>query len=617
MQHRFSIGKPLKIKGVLNEQNKRVISEYDFAKQTEILLYFADYYSSYAFMCRVLLGSVAEHSGCCEKNILDVTKKNVQIIDQRLKTIEDMVVQLNVDSELFGILQGIKDAADSEILLADRRMKTILQKYFSSSDIVSANIMTPRYVFGDNMQFVIPEDNFFSSEIYEKVIGQKGIIQWIPTYQVEKEYALDFPVENKTVFSLVQELNPVLVTPEQPNSIEYLNNNMEAVLVINFKETQMETMFGGSNSIKGAFYCVSSPEGVIVSHSDKNKNGNIETLPWLKNAAETKEGSVVLKYQGQKTVVCYAVSGVTGWVAAFVTPVDSLLNTVSKLQNLTILVWILIFILAMILANIFSRRIVRPVNQLVEAMKQIGSGDFGIRLSVQGKDEMQYLTEKYNEMGEKIQVLIEQNYKSEIRKKEAEIMALNLQLNPHFLYNTLNIINMMALEEGNDEVSRMLISLSDMLQYTFRNRQELVKINEEYIWLQNYLHIMKIRFEGKFEICYKIDKNVYQYLIPKLLLQPLVENAIIHGFREMNSGGILQVTAEKCGQELYLEVADNGRGMDDDELEYARSKDYNRIGLNNAEMRIHLIYGEKGKLNVVTAKGKGTKIIVTIPCEIG
>lgn len=551
-----------------------------------------------------------------KKNILDVTKKNVQIIDQKLKIIEDRVVQLNVDSELFEILQSMEDAIDSELLLADRKMKTILQKYFSGNDIVSANIMTPKYVFGDNMQFVIPEDNFFASEIYQKSVGKRGMIQWIPTYQVEKEYALDFSVENKTVFSLVQELNPVLITPERPNSIEYLNNNMEAMLIINFKETQMETVFGSSNSVKGAFYCISSPDGVIVSHSDKDKNGNIEVLPWLKDTAEAKVGSVVLKYQGEKMVVCYAVSDVTGWVAASVTPVNSLLNTVSKLQHLTILVWILLFILAMILANIFSRRIVRPVNQLVEAMKQIGSGDFGIRLSVQGKDEMQYLTEKYNEMGEKIQLLIEQNYKSEIRKKEAEIMALNLQLNPHFLYNTLNIINMMALEEGNDEVSKMLISLSDMLQYTFRNRQELVEFNEEYVWLQNYLHIMKIRFEGKFEVIYKIDKNVYQYLIPKLLLQPLVENAIIHGFREMNRGGVLQVTAEKHGQELYLEVVDNGRGMDEEELEYARSKDYNRIGLNNAEMRIHLIYGEKGKLNVVTAKGKGTKIIVMIPCEI-
>lgn len=551
-----------------------------------------------------------------KKNILDVTKKNIQIMDQQLSTIENRAVQLNVDAEIFEILQGVEDAVDSEILIADRKMKTILQNYFSGDDIVAANIMTPRYVFGDNSQFVIPKENFFESEIYKKAKGKKGIVQWMPTYRAEEEYALDFAVENKIVFSLVQELNPVLINPERPNSIEYLKNDMEAVLVINFKETQMEKIFGGSNSIKDAFYCVSSQDGVIVSHSDKEKNGSVESLPWLKNAARAKEGSVVLDYQGRKMVVCYVVSDATGWVAASVTPVGSLLNTVSKLQLLTVIIWILLFILAMILANIFSRRIVRPVNQLVEAMKQTGTGDFGIRLSVQGKDEMQYLTEKYNEMGEKIQLLIEQNYKSEIRKKEAEIMALNLQLNPHFLYNTLNIINMMALEEGNDEVSKMLISLSDMLQYTFRNRQELVEFNEEYLWLQNYLHIMKTRFEGKFEVCYKIDKNVYQYSIPKLLLQPLVENAIIHGFRGMNSGGILQVTAEQRGQELYLEVADNGRGMDEEELKDARSKDYNRIGLNNAEMRIRLIYGEKGKLQVITAKGEGTRIIVTIPCEI-
>lgn len=552
-----------------------------------------------------------------KENILDVTVKNVQIIDEQLQTIENGVVQLNVDAELFEVLESIGKASDSEILLADRKVKAILQRYFSDQGIISVNIMTPRYVFGDNMQFVVPAENFFASELYKKIPEKRGKIQWIPTYHAEKEFALDFAVEDKTVFSLIQRLNPVRIAPEQPNNIEYLDDGLEAVLVIHFRGIHMENIFGSSNSIDGAFYCISSADGTIVSHSDKEKNGSMEELPWLETALTEKEGSVLLDYRGQKVVVCYKVSDVTGWVAASVTPVGSLLNTVSMIQRFTIVVWALLFILAMILANIFSRRIIRPIQHLVEAMKQTGSGDFGVRLSVQGKDEMQYLTEKYNEMGEQIQNLIEQNYKSEIRKKEAEIMALNLQLNPHFLYNTLNIINMMALEEGNEDISKMLLSLSDMLQYTFRNRQELVVFNEEYIWLQNYLHIMKIRFEGKFEVQYEIEKTVYGYSIPKLLLQPLVENAIIHGFRNMSDGGILRVIAQKRGEELYLEVADNGRGMDEKELEEAWNRDRNRIGLNNAQMRIRLIYGERGSLQVITARGKGTRILVRIPCEAG
>ena len=547
-----------------------------------------------------------------KKNILDVTVKNVQVIDEKLEAIQAGAVQLNVDPDLFQILKNLDHYQDSEILAADRIIKTVLPKYFSGDDIISMNIMTPRYVFGDNSQFVIPEDNFFDSQVYQKILGKRGAVQWIPTYQVEKEYKLDFPSNEKTVFSLVQELNPVRIDPERPNDVEYLENDPNAIMVIHFKEALMEQMFDGSNSIDGSFYCVSSPDGVIVSHSQKEKNGTVEMLPWLKEAKGN--GSIVMKYQGKNVVVCYSVSAVTGWIAASVTPVNSLLNNVSRIQVLTIFVWILLFLLAMFLSGVFSRRITRPVKQLVEAMRQTGKGNFSIRLSVQGKDEMWYLTEKYNEMGEKIQTLIEQNYKSELRKKEAEIMALNLQLNPHFLYNTLNIANMMALEEGNTEVSKMLISLSDMLQYTFRNRQELVAFGEEYVWLQNYLHIMGIRFEGKFKVQYEIDRAAYQYSIPKLLLQPLVENAIIHGLRDKKQGGMLWIRAGKDGEYLHLEVEDNGRGMDEEELERARSMDHNRIGLNNAEQRLRLIYGDQGRMHIITARGKGTRIIVILPC---
>lgn len=550
------------------------------------------------------------------KNILDVTTKNIQIIDEQLEAIESGAIQLNVDPDLFSVLEELDDAADSDLLAGDRKIKAVLQKYFSGSDILSVNIMTPRFVFGDNSQFVIPGDNFFDSDIYQQILGKRGEVQWVPTYQVEREYALDFPIDDKTVFSLIQELNPVRIDPERPNNVEYLEEKAEAVLVVNLKEELMESMFAGSNSVDGSFYCIASPTGIIVSHSEKEKNGTTEELPWLKEAAENKEGSVVLRYQGQNVVVCYSASEVTGWIAASVTPVNSLLNNVSRIQLLTIVVWILLFLLAMLLSNIFSRRITRPVNQLVDAMRQTGRGEFGIRLSVQGKDEMQYLTEKYNEMGEKIQKLIKENYESEIRKKESEIMALNLQMNPHFLYNTLNIVNMMALEEGNEEVSKMLLSLSDMLQYTFRNRQELVNFEEEYLWLQNYLHIMQVRFEGKFEVHFNVEKEVFQYEVPKLLLQPLVENAIVHGFRGMERGGMVILSARIQENSLYLEICDNGRGMNEEELFRAMNGDSNRIGLSNAVRRLQLIYGDEGRLKVITAAGRGTRIEVNLPCRI-
>ena len=218
-------------------------------------------------------------------------------------------------------------------------------------------------------------------------------------------------------------------------------------------------------------------------------------------------------------------------------------------------------------------------------------------------------------MGEKIHDLIEENYKGEIRNKESEIMALTLQLNPHFLYNTLNIVNMMALEEGNIDVSRIILNLSDMLQYTFRNKQELVVFEEEYMWLQNYLYIMQVRFEDVFSVSWEIDKEIFQCRVPKLLLQPLVENAIVHGFRGIDRKGELVIAGRKEEDKVYLEVKDNGRGMSQEELKKVLETDSGRIGLGNAVRRIQLIYGERGNLHVETEAGKGTKIRVSFPAR--
>lgn len=551
-----------------------------------------------------------------KQNILDVTVKNTEIIDRQLKAAENSAMYLNVDPDVFEILESVNDVPDSELLVRDRRIKSVLQKTFTGEYILSANIMTRRYVFGENSQLIIPARQFFESDLYQQILGYPGEARWLPTYQVAEEFLLDYSLEEGTVFTLAQELNPVLIDPERPSDVRYMGEETDAVLLVNFSEGIMDDMFAGSNSIRDSFYCIAARDGHIVAHSDPEKTGTREELPWLAQIGEENAGSMILRHGGQQVVVCYAVSETTGWVAATVTPVNSLLNNVSKLQILTVAVWLLLFVLAMILSALFSSRITKPVGQLVDAMKRVGQGDFSWQLPTHGTDEMQYLTEKYNEMGRRIQVLIEENYESEIRKKETEIMALNLQLNPHFLYNTLNIMNMMALEEGNMEISKMLLSLSDMLQYTFRNRQELVVFEEEYLWLQNYLHIMQIRFEGKFTVRYEVEKEIFRCQVPKLLLQPLVENAIVHGFRSMESGGVLVLRAARAAEDetmLLLEVEDNGGGMTEEELDNAMNGDHNRIGLSNAKQRLRLIYGERGTLMVRTGAGEGCCVCVEFP----
>lgn len=557
---------------------------------------------------------VAYHSiiDIAKKNILDVVVKNTQLIDRQMSYIQDSAVNLNVDQELYRLLSDVETVPDSELLVKDKKIQAILQKYFVDDDIVTTTIMTEKFIFGDNSQLKVPVQNFFSSSLWESLRRRRGESQWIPTYIVEDTFGLDYTVENPTVYSLIQPLNPTFIDPERPSEVKKLPEDFNAVLVVSFRDNLIREMFESSNSVENSRFCISSAEGEIVSHTDPGMAGRKEELPWI-SRIQGRTGNMVLRYQGEKVLVCYAVSDVTGWVFASVTPVRGLVHNVLSLQTLTCFLCILLFVLTMLVSKIFARKITLPVENLVGAMKQVGKGDFSVRLSTNGLDELQYLTEKYNEMSEKIQILIEENYASEIRNRESEIMALNLQMNPHFLYNTLNIINMMALEEGNGEISRMLLCLSDMLQYTFRNKQELAPFADEYLWLRNYLHIMEMRFEGKFRVIYEVEPCMGQYKVPKLLLQPLVENAIVHGFSEMKSGGLLRICGFVEEEAIVLEVEDNGKGMSREEIEKAMHGDYHRIGLENTLRRIQLLYGDEGAMQIESVPLKGTRIRITIP----
>lgn len=549
-----------------------------------------------------------------KNNILEGMIKNVQILDRDLKGIQESAQGMNLNNEIYKLLEDLPKSSDSEILQKDKKARLELQKAFSNEYILTANIFTPEFVFGDNGNAIIPVQNFYESEIYREAIKSAEKMKWIPTYHAEKEYGVDYRMQKVNYFSLIEELQPVYIEPENISSMKSMKQNMHAVLVLNFNPEFMDSVLEEKKSIEGSFFCVSDREGTIVAHTDQKKNGSKEQLPWLTKITKNN-GSMILEYQGEKVLICYAVSEITDWIVVNVTPLNSLLNHVSIIQRLTILIWMVLFLLAMFFSRIFSRRITRPVERLVRAMQMIGEGNFEQRLPVNGEDEIQYLTEKYNEMRDKIECLIEENYKSEIRNKESEIMALTLQLNPHFLYNTLNIINMLALENGDIDASNLIISLSDMLQYTFRNKKELVVFREEYQWLQNYLTIMQIRYEGKFEVRYNIDETVSDCMIPKLILQPLVENAIMHGFRGLKRKGVLVIYAKKEDEKICIGVKDNGAGMTSETIREAMEQTSNRIGLGNVIRRIQLLYGENGRVDIQSKAGEGTEIRIYFPMK--
>lgn len=563
------------------------------------------------------------------QNIYEIIKKNNQIIDIKLSQIQENAQNLLLDNDLYNTFSTIKPDDKYGLIKADQIVSGILEKYFSRlEDVYSAYIATSYYDFGRNNITLSKRDSFSKTRLYTSALGLKGKLQWIPTYNIQDMFGIN-PIDAAAmgypyIFSAVKQLN--LISVEISGSYSQAWDSQAAfemksldagiehpVLVINFNQTMLEDIFKESVKIKDANYYIISRDGDIISSSDKSKIARNEKPVWLNGVVSNKSGTEIITIDGRKMLICFDTLNANGWASVIVTPVDRILSTLPLVRYYTLYLGIALTLIAILLSFVISGWFIKPLKKLLVGIIKMSKGDFDTEISVHSKDEIGFLVDNFNVMNKKIQSLIEENYKTKIREKEVHIMALNLQLNPHFMSNTLNTINWMAIENGQKNISKMIVNLSTMLQYTMRNAREIVYFKEDMEWLKSYIYIMSNRYPGLFVTKYAFDDAFNDQMVPKLFLQPFVENSIIHGFESMESGGIIEIYGKIEDKTKYIYVSDNGKGMTSEEIIKAKNVDGDSIGIKNIDKRIKLIYGEEFGVNIVSECGKGTKVEITMP----
>lgn len=266
------------------------------------------------------------------------------------------------------------------------------------------------------------------------------------------------------------------------------------------------------------------------------------------------------------------------------------------------------------------RGILRPIKVLHDATQKIAQGDFSVQADVNSRDEIESLSHSFNDMAEKMQALLQKTKEDEQRMRWLDLRLLQEQINPHFLYNTLDTI--VWLIEGNqeDEAVNMVVELSDFFRLVLSRGRELISLKEEKEHIQSYLGIQAVRYRDILEYQIQIEPPLYGYQIPKLTLQPLVENALYHGIKYKRAKGYIHITGRKEGTNLCLEVRDNGVGMAPEDLKQLR-RDIERpcsetdkgFGLANVNERIHIHFGFEYGMKIQSEKGKGTVVELTIP----
>ncbi len=362
-----------------------------------------------------------------------------------------------------------------------------------------------------------------------------------------------------------------------------------------------------------------------------DQNGNIVYHPQqqqLYNELQTENISLIMNAKtdvvtagkgDDEKIYALSHSETTGWTIVGCMNMSELLKNSRKARSIYVLVALGLIAIALVISSEIAKNITFPIQKLRDSMKRVQKGDFSAaEIEVYSDNEIGSLTRSFNVMTHKIQDLMAQNIQEQEQKRKIELKALQSQINPHFLYNTLDSIIWMAEGKKNEEVVLMTASLARLLRQSISIENELVTIGQEIEYVRSYLTIQKMRYKDKLEFEINVDPRITHAQIIRLVLQPIVENAIYHGLKYKESKGMLKVHGYELGERIIIDITDDGVGMDEETLKHIYDKhkvNYhsNGVGVYNVQQRLVLYYGKEYGIIYHSEKGKGTTATVVIP----
>lgn len=307
-------------------------------------------------------------------------------------------------------------------------------------------------------------------------------------------------------------------------------------------------------------------------------------------------------------------SAATGWKIWFYKPDSFMISSTTPIIWIGTISIIVCVAAAVVCTVATSRFVTRRIVKIQKCMKEVENGNLNVNIPVDGNDEISDLTRGFDAMVLRLEMLINEVYDSRLKEKEYEMKALQAQINPHFLYNTLSLINWKAIEADAVDISKITLALSSFYRTSLNKGKNVMSIKDEIDNMRSYLTIQQMMHDGDFDAVVDIEDGILQYNTLNLILQPLIENAIDHGI-DLNTGvrGVITITGRGTEDEIILTVEDNGVGMTKEQADKIITKDSKGYGVRNVNERIKLYYGEQYELKIESEIGKGTKVIVHFP----
>lgn len=483
----------------------------------------------------------------------------------------------------------------------------------TTKDVNQIDIYTdnPTYLFSNVM---LIDEEIEKEEWYRQVMSNVSGSYWTPAYVT--------PPNGTEVFSLKKRLNNLVKSAKLVVSVEVHLRVLNDLVQEESKDKR---------------YIIALRDGnVLVDTSNTEKIESLEQLPFYSEIADSERGSRKYTEDGHTYMVLFdtltervTVDGMK--VISFI-PLDEIMPKVQEMRTLAILLFVICCAVSGIVIFIFSIGLTRRISELSLKMRRVDKDNFQTSVAVRGNDEISVLGQMFNLMVQRTSQLIKEVYQSEIdrkeqalRTKEVELYALQTQINPHFLFNILNMIRGKLLMNGDRDTAKVVGLLAKSFRMMLRGGGQTVRLSQEIEFIDNYLLLQKYRYSDKFEYAIEISEEDMSLGIPRLCLQPIVENAVSHGIELKDGSSLITVKGERRNGKFFITVQDDGLGIPPERLEEIRSwlKDNGplskdkHIGLQNVDRRLRYLYGEEYGLQVSSEAGAGTTVSLTIPAQSG
>lgn len=541
----------------------------------------------------------------------EVTNHSMQMIqqvndnlDSYIKKIVGLVDFTSKGSKIMEFL-SIKDMNDPNRIDVEYDMRKML-RYMKETfpEILGVLVVNENDIYLSNELYRLKREPLINEDWYRQAASDPLRVQ-LYSSPIGRNLASSLTSTTDDTISITK----AIVNPE--------THKCMGVFVIDIKMDAIKTILQGIRVGKTGFVYVADLNSNIIYSPPNNIAYRIKS-EWLFG---DQSGFIQKMIKGSRYQIIYSKSNYTGWKTVGVSSLNETLEEVIHLRYYSVLIGILAALLATIMALFFSRSISRPINKLRRLMKSAEDGNLDVKFDIKGNDEIGQLGYSFNNMINEIKKLLNLVYIEQKSKREAELKILQSQIKPHFLYNTLDNIQWMAMKYGADDIIEVIAALTTLFRIGLSKGKELVRVSEEIEHIKSYLLIQKVRYREKLEYELDIDEGIKYYKIIKITLQPIIENAIYHGVKEKFGNGKIVVKAMKKENMLYFSISDDGPGIEPEKLDRLNKmleggeQEGTRTGygLYNVNERIRLSYGVDYGLKIISTLGKGTTVEVYHP----